>query len=437
MSLRSRIQRLLIGVKKSYTTNSTNHPHNIDDECGFRQEYNFIKENCEILPVNNAYNFIVGLLSQQSYQISQDSDLSVFIEDVLGNLDMVRVIKNILYSIKYGFTVQEILYKEENGYIVPVDIVKVQQWTLDNNNINIYGGWNNDSGGVGGCFRYDEESGELIGVQQNGINLYPSNNNNDEADGFIPSNKSLITLYNHNTEQPYGRSILQDIWREIQDYTEMLDNYHLYLQHKSLPTAVIKTDTNDENEMNTMRKYISTMVNSKGGAVFIDKDEDINFLQDGKDNISQFEATKESISRDIYSIFGINKIFDSSDTGSYAREEVNTKITYKNMDEFSKLINGTMNNLIQTIVDLNFTGVVKYPKFELDTLKQTNYKEFYNDILPNLGLKREGDVYLNIVNNTLNNYFDETYTVKHEDLEGSDTDNSSSNDSSSVRLKFP
>jgi hypothetical protein len=367
----------------------------------FKQSYKHISECLEVAPVTDSIEFISSLISQQPYVIHGGSDeINKFVKDNLDNLSVNMIIENCLYSLIYGFNVQEIIWGlDDDNRIIIEDVVSVAQSTLDSGLLNFVYRGNN-----------------IIGFKQMTNMTYLNNSNSNSGEIFIPIEKTIYTVYKPKFGNPMGNSILRPINFEIQMFKELYENLRLFSYRLSLPLTVVTTDESNKDEVNNLVKSVKSNLEHPKGAILLKEGTTIDKVDRGSNTSKTLEYINsiDHIKDSIYSRFGISNIMRHDKYGSSAKQAVDANIVFNIMNEYVEIINKIMTDLISRLISYNFPVKDKI-KFTLNEIKTVNYAGLF-DILNNAGMDNKSEIYRTILDLCVLDYTDVEFTVQEDDI---------------------
>jgi hypothetical protein len=381
----------------NYKDNSVFNASTIRD---FKQSYKHINECLEIAPVLDSLEFISSLISQQPFIIHGGSDeINAFVKDNLDNLPLNIIIENCLYSLLYGYSVQEIIWAlNDDNRIIISDVVPIAQSTLDSGLLNIV------------------YSGNVIAGFKQLTNMTYLNNNSNPGEIFIPIEKTIYSVYKPKMGNPLGNSILRSINFEIQMYKEVYENLRLFAYRLSIPVTVVTTDLTNRDEVKNLVHSVKSNMEHPKGAILLQEGTEISKLDRGS-NVSKIEeylTTIDHLSNVIYSRFGIANIMRHDPYGSSAKQTVDMNLTLNIVNEYVEIINDLITTLINKLVQYNYPNPDKI-KFTLNQIKSINWNSLY-DILNNAGMDSKSEIYRDILDQVILDYTDVEYRVDKTDI---------------------
>ncbi|MCX7907952.1 MAG: DUF935 domain-containing protein [Ignavibacteria bacterium] len=278
-----------------------------------------------------------GVLSQ-TWEVQPanniNSEINDFVKNCFYNLDLFRIISELLNAPLFGFVVSEIVWKPENYnnrfVISPLNIQsKPNKWfSFDNNNIPRY------------------------------------RNPETRKDEILPPYKFLVVQHDPTFDNPFGNAVLSRcLWPVV------------------FKKTFVTFWTNFAEKFG-MPHFIGKMENVASAEDF-EKFEELleNLIQDGSavipstDNIEILNATTANSASIFYDFINfcnaeISKAILSQtlttelgDVGSYAAASVHAAVREDIVKSDKLLVEKTLNKLIHWLVDINFGHQVEYPKF--------------------------------------------------------------------------
>jgi len=264
--------------------------------------------------------------------ISNDNSIKQFLLDIFYFLDLNKIISDILDAPYIGYRILEIIWRVENGKIIPVDIIgKPSEW-----------------------FYFD-------------YNNIPRFRTLENKDGLILSpRKFLVVQHNPSYNNPYGEALLSKCFWPVFYKKEEVKFWAIFSEKYGMPYLWGSTGFGGDAE---------TLFESLEGL----REDGIIVTEGGKEdiNVNILDASKAS-SPDIYSNFinflnsEISKALISQtlttelqDKGSYAASQTHYQVRQDIIDSDKRLVENSINKLINWIIDINFGPITEKPIFKL------------------------------------------------------------------------
>lgn len=354
-----------LDTKESYP--GTQHQnHYISGESGFTRvlqydtrklSYKQVQEICKDTQVKVGLDILNYFLLSKNYILTSASDdpedvaVKEFVEDMLNNMETPfrKVDKNLNTAIKYGHSVNEIVYTlNTEGRVVFKGVYPVHIRTLQND-----------------PFKYDEK-GELIAFHQE------SNYGNVD----IPKEKCLHYAFDAEFDEMEGHSILTEIADFTTDKKNILNWLLTFLHKHEAPTLFAKV-TNS-----THAKKVRKMLDQVSGGktnLTVGKDDDLGVLESSHRGETFFKALTlfdNYIFRRFY--LGNLALGDPSQTGSYSQSETQFKMTMNIFNGIQEDKAACWQEKINEIILLNFGSNANAPKFKYESFIEKDYLNLIN-----------------------------------------------------------
>ena len=351
--------------RKSYpgTQNNDNY---ISGKSGYRRistynnkrlSYNQIQKICKDTQVKVGLDILNYFLLSKNYILTSASDdpkdvaIKDFVENMLNEMGTPfrKVDKNMNTAIKYGFSVNEIVYTLNSNYqVVFKGIYPVHARTLQND-----------------AFNYNDK-GELESFHQE----------TDYGNADIPYGKCLHYAFDAEFDEVEGRSILVEIADFTEDKKNILNWLLTFLHKHEAPTLFAKLSTG------THAKKVRAMLDKVSGGktnLTVGKDDDLGVLESSHRGETFFKALTlfdNYIFRRFY--LGNLALGDPSQTGSYSQSETQFKMTMNIFNGIQEDKAACWQEKINEVVALNFGPNAKAPKFKYESFIEKDYLNLVN-----------------------------------------------------------
>lgn len=257
---------------------------------------------------------------------------ALFIENIFKNLDIPKIIQDILDAVFFGYAFLEVYWLPLKGRIVPVDVVgKPQEWFFFNHN--------NEP-----RFRKEilKREGEPLGTK-----------------------KFFVVQHNPTYTNPYGEAILSKCYWPVFYKKETIKKWMSFSEKFGQPIVDVSAANLDSDAMVKLQNEI---VNMADDSIFVHpEDVAMKFTEAArlstvaiyKDAINMFntEVSKAVLSQTLTT--------EQGDTGSYAMSQTHFQIRGDVVDTDKRIVEQHFNDLIKWIVELNFGSLPVIPKFEM------------------------------------------------------------------------
>lgn len=317
-----------------------------------RLSYNQIQKICKDTQVKVGLDILNYFLLSKNYILTSASDdpkdvaIKDFVEDMLNEMETPfrKVDKNMNTAIKYGFSVNEIVYTLNSNYqVVFKGIYPVHVRTLQND-----------------AFNYNDK-GELESFHQE----------TDYGNADIPYGKCLHYAFDAEFDEVEGRSILLEIADFTEDKKNILNWLLTFLHKHEAPTLFAKLSTG------THAKKVRAMLDKVSGGktnLTVGKDDELGVLESSHRGETFFKALTlfdNYIFRRFY--LGNLALGDPSQTGSYSQSETQFKMTMNIFNGIQEDKAACWQEKINEIVALNFGPNANAPKFKYESFIEKDY----------------------------------------------------------------
>ncbi len=295
------------------------------------------------------------------------------IENLLKQLDIHKLISDILDATQFGFQPLEIIWKrDKSGYILPEKIVaKPPEWFCfdDNNTLK---------------FRTKE-------------NYYGEE---------LPNKKFLLAQNNPSYNNPYGERTLSRVFWPVTFKKGGLKFWVIFTEKYGMPHLIGKHPRGaTKEETNTLADMLEEMV--QDAIAVIPDDSSVEIQEASKSSSAEiYEKLIDKMNAEISkAILGQTLTTEIGSTGSYAAANTHMAVRQDIIDSDKKLVEGVINQLIQWIYEINFANA-EVPVFELYEPEDVDLNLAQRDkILSDTGVKFTKE------------YFIKNYGLEEEDFE--------------------
>ncbi len=317
-----------------------------------------------------------GLLSLDFRIVANGAAASIVkeLETIFRRLDLNRIEREILEAPLFGYQPMEIIWELRHGKrttIVPVDFVaKPQEWFFFDSERNL---------------RYKKQ-GEPKGV-------------------VVPKHKIINVLYETSYLNPYGSPLLQKCYWPVVFKNGSLKFWVNFTEKFGMPILMGHYGRGgSQEEAEKLADSLSELV--EDSVIVVPSDINLELHEAAK-------STSSALYRDLIKFCNaeISKAILSQtlttelDMGSYAASQTHFKIRKEVILSDIRLVESTMNKLIEAIIDLNFAP--PYPQFSLTLNDSDNAQMVERD----MRLTQTGQVKFT------KEYWMRTYGFKEEDLQ--------------------
>ena len=295
------------------------------------------------------------------------------IEDLLKKLDIHKLINDILESTLYGFQPLEINWKrEKSGKILPASIVaKPPEW-----------------------FCFDDENNLKFRTKEN---YYGE---------IVPPKKFLLAQNNPSYNNPYGERTLSRVFWNVTFKKGGLKFWVVFTEKYGMPHLIGKHPRGaTKEETDNLADLLEQMV--QDAIAVIPDDSSVEIQEANKSSSAAiYEQLIDKMNAEISkAILGQTLTTEIGSNGSYAASNTHMGIRQDIIDSDKKLVEQTINQLIQWIYEINFSNA-EIPVFEL-------YQE--EDV--DLALAQRDKILFDSGVKFTKEYFIKTYGFDEEDIE--------------------
>lgn len=272
-----------------------------------------------------------GVLSLE-WEILYDDESreNEFIKNIFNNLNINRIISEMLEAPLYGFKYLEIYWRLTNGFYVPVDIIgKPCDWFVFNSN-----------------------------------NLgYFVNAKNEKV--YCNNNKFLLLQHNATYTNPYGEALLSKCFWAVKFKKDVTKFWLTYIEKYGMPFLYGKT--NSTIEKSTEDLLLTLDKARHDGVVVTNSDDDVTFLDLTK-------ASSPMIFKDFIHLWNseLSKVIlsqtlttEQGDVGSYAMSQTHLQVRSDVVESDKKMVEAAFNELIKKIYTINYGTISNIPRFRL------------------------------------------------------------------------
>jgi len=255
-----------------------------------------------------------------------------FIESIFNNIDLNSVISEILDATLFGFQPIEVNWQRRGSYIVPSEIMaKPVEW-----------------------FVFDED---------NLLMLKTKENFNGE---LLPDKKFLCPRYNPSYQNPYGERTLSRIFWNVTFKRGGVRFWSLFTEKYGMPFLVAKHPrATEEDETENLATMLDSMI--QDAIAVIPDDSSIEIQESNKTSSADiYEKLVDKMNSEISkAILGQTLTTEIGNKGSYSASKTHMDVRKDIIDADKRIVERTLNQLIQWIYELNFTGQNDIPVFSM------------------------------------------------------------------------
>lgn len=255
---------------------------------------------------------------------------SKFVTEIFNKLSLRRIISEMLEAPLYGFKPMEIYWKEDNGRIIPEDVVgKPPYW-----------------------FGFDT------------FNLLRFKHKNHPEGKPVPRMKFLVLQHKATYDNPYGEAIYAKCFYPVifkkggmKLWSIFTEKYGMPYLHGKLLQGSSQEDIDDFKIALAALRQDSVLVT--------EDDAEIDIKEASKSSSAEiYRALLHFCNAEISkAILSQTLTTEQGATGSYAMSQTHLQVRSDVVDSDKRLVEQHMNKLIEWIVEMNFANPQDYPKF--------------------------------------------------------------------------
>lgn len=275
-----------------------------------------------------------GVLSMNWEIIHSDNDTPVtkFINDVFSWLDIRKIISHILDAPLYGYKPLEIYWDYEGEYLVPMDVIGKPSW------------W----------FHFTKNQF-----------LYFKKSQETNYGTALPRYKFLLAQHNDSYDNPYGEAVLAKCYMPLIFKRGGFELWAQYIQKYGMPYLWASVSSANDEDIKSAVSALQAL--KQDGAAAASETINTQLLDGSSGGSSQnylefVHFCNAEISK---AILSQTLTTEQGATGSYAMSQTHLQVRKDVVESDAKLVESTLNRLIEYIVELNFAEVDVLPKFSL------------------------------------------------------------------------
>ena len=300
---------------------------------------------------------------------TKDAEL---VEDLLKKLDIHKLINDILDATLFGFQPIEIIWKKVGNYVLPIELkAKPSEW-----------------------FCFDEE------------NLLKFRTKEHYWGEELPPKKFLCPQNNPSYDNPYGKRVLSRVFWPVTFKKGGLKFWVVFTEKYGIPHLIGKHPRGaTKEETDNLADLLEEMI--QDAIAVIPDDSSVEIKEANKSSSAEiFEKLIDKMNSEISkAILGQTLTTEIGATGSYAASNTHMAVRQDIIDADKKLVEKTINQLIQWIYEINFANA-EVPVFELYEPEDVDLTLAQRDkILYDTGVKFTKE------------YFIKTYGLEEEDFD--------------------
>ena len=331
-------------IVSSYNRASQFLPYPSDEIFRKRGNYDLYTEMGRDQMVKACLETKQNLITGSTYEIRCDNDeLRDFVIHNLENYlegNFMDSVYGILSSMVYGFSVTEKIYQYEKGKIYLKKLVTAPPDSIEFN-ITKYG--------------------DILSVKQF----------MDKGVQDIGIEKFIHHAWNYSNGDPYGCSDLRSAYIPWYSKKEIVKYLNMFLERYGMPYIVATYDPANESGKEDLQAVVESMMAATGAV--IPEGVVIEIKEVKQEAANSFIDSIIEYNKQISTALLIPDLLGFNDThgGSYSLGEQQIGIFQLNLDRYRNNLEKVINRqLIKQMIDINFSGVVDYPKIKFIPLER-------------------------------------------------------------------
>jgi len=278
------------------------------------------------------------------------SEQAKFVEETIKNLDVYRIISDILDAPYYGMSPVEVIWaKPVDGKIVPAQVIgKPPEW-----------------------FQFD----------MNNVLRYISRDNQIKGEEIKPR-KIILARHNPTYKNPYGDPLLSKIFWPVTFKKGGLKFWVQFSERFGMPLVVGKVPrAGSEAEYQALADQLADTV--QDGIIVMPKDSEVDIVEGSKSGGSAvFQDLLVFVNQEISkAILGQTLTTEASSTGTQALGTVHMEVKENLITADKRMVEGCFDTLIRWILEVNFGNSKDAPAFTLYTPEEINLDQVNRDKL--------------------------------------------------------
>lgn len=268
-----------------------------------------------------------------------DMAVKEFVEEIIKDLPMDEIFRNMLEAYVIGFSVGEIMWRRTKQGVKPYDVRPRDQRRF--------------------LFAIDEEA-------DMGFTMKMVTYQNTLVGEDLPARKFIVFRYwTQANGDPYGCGLGRILYPLVKFKRRALESQLLYSDRFANPTAVAKAPlAATTQEIDTLYDHLSNL--SQETALVLPEGYDLEFINP-QGSPETFTQLRDSLIKEINMLITGEDETGNADAGSRASSEVALQVREVRAKELAELLCETLNEtLIRWVVDLNFGTNVVAPKAHRD-----------------------------------------------------------------------
>jgi hypothetical protein len=328
--------------------------------------------------LHEGFNIISSALSKQNYSVKWGEDVEGntehidFIIDNFKQLNIKKIIKEMLQALLLGYSLQEIIYKVENSKVLIDNIICVPRITLNT-------GINN--------FVFDDYD-NLIGFRQD--NQIVAEYQNDE---YIPIEKCIYYGYENLDGNYLGTPIIKPITKELQLRKQVINNINAIVWRYATPIISMGVDKDFE-DISAVQRQLGDILDGKSPGLIMDNENTAEILVDKNNHAYLVDLLNYLDNVILSNLYNTDSKASGKDTSSSL--QIQRESTYSQLNDVIGEINELFNNVIKNLLDYNFNDIEIYPVFVLSDIKIHQIENLLY-LLNSLQIEKDTETFKNIV----------------------------------------
>jgi hypothetical protein len=369
-------------VNNTYYSNSYNNVNalvqRLNETSDFTYDVNEMYCLINDSKLHEGFNIITSTLCKQNYSIKWGEDVKgeqEHIDLIINNfkqLNMKKIIKEILQALVLGYSLQEIVYKVEDTKVLIDDIVCVPRITLNTGIKN---------------FVFDDYD-NLIGFRQD--NQLTADYQDNE---YIPLNKCIYYGYENVDGNYLGNPIIKPITRELQLRKQVINNINMIVWRYATPIITMSLEKDFE-DIGAVQRQLGDILDGKSPGLIMDSENEAQILTDKNSHDYLVDLLNYLDNVILSNLYNTDSKASGKDTSSSL--QIQRESTYGQLNDVIGEINLLFNTVIKNLLDYNFNDVMIYPVFVLSDIKIHQIENLLY-LLNSLQIEKQNETFKNIV----------------------------------------
>lgn len=312
--------------------NTFPNPDDVLKKLGNRiEEYNKLKYDAHLWSCMQSRKSGVLSLEWEINRGGNKTDNVMFIENIIKELDTYRIFSEIIEAPYYGYAILEILWRDKESRIIPVDIIgKPNEW-----------------------FFFD--TNKMLRFRKQ--NVYEGES--------CPQYKFFIVQHEASYNNPYGDALFSKCYWPVLFKRAVIENWNVFCERFGMPvTWATVAEGSPSAEMEKLSEDIADMV--QDSVIVTGADVKAQFLESSRTGAAIYESFIHFFNAEISkAILSQTLTTEQGTKGTQALGTVHFDVRKEIIDNDKRLVEYWMNELIKWIIKFNFGSLAEVPKFQM------------------------------------------------------------------------